>query len=102
MTKKTQFHIGLRAIDLAYSFERKTERDIHGQVYSVEPIGNKAVLNIAVGGTILRTVAPPDLSAEMDSDIFVSFNLNNAMFFDATNCEMVVRHNQQQFKKAVK
>jgi multiple sugar transport system ATP-binding protein len=101
-TGKKAFHIGLRAIDLAYNFERKSDRDIHGQVYSVEPIGNKAVLNIAVGSLILRTVAPPDLSAEMDSDIFVSLNMKNAMFFNAESSELVVRHNQQQFKKAVK
>jgi len=101
-TGKTQFHIGLRAIDLSYSFERQTEHDIHGQVYSIEPIGNKAVLNVDVNDSILRTVSPPDLNAEMDSDIFVSINMKNAMFFDAESHELVVRHNQAQYTKAVK
>jgi len=101
-TGKTQFHIGLRAIDLNFCFERQSEHDIHGQVYSIEPIGNKAVLNVDVNDTILRTVSSPDLQAEMDSDIFLSVNMKNAMFFDADSHKLVVRHNQAQYTKAVK
>jgi hypothetical protein len=37
----------------------------------------------------------------MDSDIFVSVNMKNAMFFDAESHELVVRHNQAQYTKAV-
>ena len=93
---------GIRANDVAYSFERNSMDCIAGTVYSLEPIGNKAILIIDVNGQQIRTTAPNDLKAEIDSPIFIRFNMENAMFFDCNSQRLIVRHNQDELTKVVK
>lgn len=93
--------IGIRANDISYSFERNSDESISGTVYSVEPIGNKAILIVNVNGQQIRTVAPNDLNVDIDSKIFINVNMNNAMFFDTDSEKLIVRHNQDELTKAV-
>jgi ABC-type sugar transport system ATPase subunit len=94
--------LGIRGYDISYSFEKVDEDYIHGTVYSLEPIGNKAVLIVDVEGQLIRLVAPNDLQVELDSDIFIKFNMKNAMFFNAENEKFIIRHNQDELIKGGK
>jgi multiple sugar transport system ATP-binding protein len=94
--------IGIRANDFSYSFERDSENCIAGTVYSLEPIGNKAILIVNVDGKQIRTIAPNDLKAEIDSKIYLNVYMNNAMFFDKDNYKLIVRHNQDELTQGVK
>jgi multiple sugar transport system ATP-binding protein len=100
--KYQNIEMGFRANDISFSFERKSEEYIPGTVYSVEPIGNKAILIVDVDGQLIRTIAPNDMVAEIDSRIFIKFNMKNAMFFDADSEKFLIRHNLAEICKGVR
>ncbi len=88
--------IGLRGNDIAFSFNKENEEYIKGQVYSVEPIGNKTILVVDVNGQLLRLIAPNDLQANIDDEIFVRIKMKKAMFFDGDDYKYIYRHNQNE------
>lgn len=100
--KYPKLEVGFRANDISFSFERKSEEYVPGTIYSLEPIGNKAILLVDVNGQLIRTIAPNDLVAEIDSRIFIKFNMKNAMFFDADSEKFLTRHNLAEISKGVK
>jgi multiple sugar transport system ATP-binding protein len=92
----SEVDFGIRGTDINFSFDKKGEDWIYGTVYSLEPIGNKAVLIVNVNDQLIRLIAPNDLKAEMDSDIFIKFNMRNAMFFNCKDKTFITRHNQDE------
>ncbi|WHH61118.1 ABC transporter ATP-binding protein [Petroclostridium sp. X23] len=93
--------LGIRGIDIDLSFSKKDDEYMHGTVYSLEPIGNKSVLIVDVNGQLIRLIAPNDLKADLDSDIFIKFNMNNALFFNCKDKTFLVRHRQEELAKGV-
>lgn len=89
-------NIGLRGNDLTFSFHKENEEYMNGKIYSVEPIGNKTILVIDVNGQLLRLIAPNDLKANIDDEIFVRAKMERAMFFNADDHEYIYRHNQNE------
>jgi len=89
-------NIGLRGNDLTFSFRKENEEYMNGKIYSVEPIGNKTILVIDVNGQLLRLIAPNDLKANIDDEIFVRAKMEKAMFFNADDHEYIYRHNQNE------
>lgn len=88
--------IGLRGNDISFSFTKETEDYMNGKVYSVEPIGNKTILVIDVNDQLLRLIAPNDLKANIDDEIFVRVKMDKAMFFNASDHKYIYRHNQNE------
>lgn len=88
--------LGVRGTDIRFSKTKIDEDYIEGSVYSLEPIGNKAILIVDLEGELLRIIAPNDLDVEMDSKIFIKIDIKNAMFFNSQNEEFIIRHNQQE------
>lgn len=94
--------LGIRGNDISFSLAEAGEGFIKATVYSLEPIGNKAVLIVDVNGQLIRLIAPNDLRVEMDSDIYIKINLSNAMFFDTQQQKFIVRHNQKEITGGVR
>jgi len=90
-------NLGIRGTCISYSFSKEEDDFFDGTVYSLEPIGNKSILIVDIGGEHIRIIAPNDLYAELDSPIFVKFDLRKALFFDRTSEEFIIRHNQAQY-----
>ena len=88
--------VGLRGNDLLFRFKKEDSSYIEGKVYSVEPIGNKTILVVDVNGQLLRLVAPNDLKANIDAQIFVKIKMERAMFFNADDHNFIYRHNQNE------
>lgn len=88
--------IGLRGNDLSFSFNKDHEACMEGKVYSVEPIGNKTILVVDVNGQLLRLIAPNDLKADIDQEIFVRAKMEKAMYFNADDHNYIYRHNQNE------
>ena len=88
--------IGLRGNDLAFSFKKEDSSYMEGKIYSVEPIGNKTILVVDVNGQLLRLIAPNDLKANIDEQIFVKIKMDRAMFFNADDHKFIYRHNQEE------
>ncbi len=87
-------NIGIRGHDIAFSFERQ-EGWIRGSVYANEPIGNKVIMSVSVGGTLLRLVAPNDTMAELDSPVYVKLNHDNFLYFDRANERFIIRKDME-------
>lgn len=92
-----ELNLGIRGTCISYSFTKEEDDFINGTVYSLEPIGNKSILIVDIDGVHIRIIAPNDLQAELDSPIFVKFDLKKALFFDRTSEEYIIRHNQAHY-----
>ncbi len=88
--------IGLRGNDITFSFRKENENYMKGKIYSVEPIGNKTILVVDVDGQLLRLIAPNDLKASIDADIYVRLKMEKAIFFNAEDRNYIYRHNQNE------
>ena len=86
-------HMGIRPQNAHYFFE-PTDGAIKGTVYSFETIGNKSVLTANIGGTHLRMIAPNGLSVKLDQDVYVTFDIDRAIFFDAGTTEYIGRFDE--------
>lgn len=89
--------VGFRGNDVKYSFTKKDDDYVEATVYIVEPIGNKTILTVNVGGQHIRIIASNDLQAEMDSTMYVKFDMDNAMFFNGEDKTFIIRHNQDHY-----
>ncbi len=86
--------IGIRGNDIAFSFEGG-EGWIPGTVYANEPIGNKVIMTVSIGGTLLRLVAPNDTQAELDSKVYIRPNYDNILYFDRASEKFITRHDME-------
>jgi multiple sugar transport system ATP-binding protein len=84
--------VGIRGSDISYSFDKTGEDFLAGLIYSLEPIGNKSVLIVDINGDLIRLIAPNELNAKIDSQIYIRLNLKNAIFFDGEDKNFLTRH----------
>ena len=77
-------HMGLRPQNVKYSFEPQ-DGYLTQKVYSYDSIGNKSVIEVYEGDQRLRMIAPNGLSVRIDQDLYVTLQLDRAMFFDASD-----------------
>ncbi len=91
--ERTGVHLGLRPQNVHYHFE-PVEGAVRGTVYSFETIGNKSVLIAAVGRAQLRMIAPNGLKVRLDQDVYVTFEIGRAMFFDAETTNYIGRYDE--------
>ena len=86
-------HMGIRPQNAHYHFE-PTPGAIKGTVYAFETIGNKSVLTAQIGDNHLRMIAPNGLPVKLDQDVYVTFDIDRAIFFDAKSTEYIGRFDE--------
>ena len=96
--ERASVHLGLRPQNIHYHFE-PTEGAIKGTVYSFETIGNKSVLIVEIGRKHLRMIAPNGLKVKLDQDVYVTFEINRAMFFDAESTNYIGRYDEKSVRE---
>jgi multiple sugar transport system ATP-binding protein len=64
---------------------------INGEIYVVEPMGNETLVQARVGDERLTVRAPRGFSAPLGTAIRLTFDPDDACFFDATGLTMVHR-----------
>ncbi|MEG2135629.1 MAG: ABC transporter ATP-binding protein [Clostridia bacterium] len=84
-------HLGIRGSDIAFSFE-PTPGYLPASVYANEPIGNKVIMTVMLGGTLVRLVAPNDTRALIDQKVYIKMNTDNILYFDAETERFITRH----------
>jgi len=94
-----KLHLGVRGSDIEFSFKHEDQNWIEGNVYTIEPIGNKAILKVLVKGHLLRVIAPNDLNCKMDTPVFIKIQMENVLFFNAETEKFITRHNQDALVK---
>ncbi|QUH30649.1 ABC transporter ATP-binding protein [Vallitalea guaymasensis] len=93
--------LGIRGTNISYSLGKEDDDYIKGIVYSLEPIGNKSVLIVNVNDELIRLIAPNNLQAKLDSEIYIKIDMKNALFFDSEDKTFIIRNNQERLIKGM-
>ena len=80
--------MALRPQNIKYSFDPQPDY-LTQKVYSYDSIGNKSVIEVYEGSQRLRMIAPNGLTIRIDQDLYVTLQLDRAMFFDASDKSFV-------------
>lgn len=73
--------LGLRAEDL--SVERRGEALLQGELYGLEPLGDRTVVDVKVGAEMLKVKARPSVTGTPGERLSVTIDLDRAHLFDA-------------------
>lgn len=92
--KDKKVRVGIRPNDVRYYLDSSGTETITGKVYSFEPLGAKAILNVSFGDELLRIKAPVNTTVIPDQPIDVSINMNHVLFFDPEGSHFLARSEQ--------
>ena len=73
--------LGLRAEDL--SVERRGDAALSGELYGLEPLGDRTVVDVKVGAEMLKVKAKPTVTGTPGQPMSVAVDLDRAHLFDA-------------------
>jgi multiple sugar transport system ATP-binding protein len=93
----TRIDIGIRGIDVSFSFTSQDAGWIKGTIYAFEPIGNKVIITVDVNGTRIRIAAANNVSADLDQTVYVKFNMKNALYFNAETEAFITRSDIERY-----
>ena len=93
-----QVDVGIRGIDVAFSFSGEGADWIKGSVYAFEPIGNKVIITADVHGEKIRIAAPNNTTADLDQTVYLKFNMKNALFFDHQSKVFITRSEAEKYR----
>lgn len=99
-TETEHIHIGLRGNDIRFAFEKPGDEWLEGTVYANEPIGNKVIMTVLMGDKKLSVTCPNDTAAELDQEVYVKFNMTNAIYFNGKTLEFITRNNMSRYTAA--
>ncbi|WP_030455852.1 ABC transporter ATP-binding protein [Herbidospora cretacea] len=73
--------LGLRAEDL--SVERRGDASLPGELYGLEPLGDRTLVDVRVGAEIIKVKARPTVTGTPGERLQVTVDLDRAHLFDA-------------------
>jgi multiple sugar transport system ATP-binding protein len=73
--------LGLRAEDV--SVERRGDVALAGEVYALEPLGDRTVVDVKVGSELVKVKARPHVTGTPGDRVSVTVDLDRAHIFDA-------------------
>nr|WP_269205301.1 ABC transporter ATP-binding protein [Motilibacter aurantiacus] len=74
--------LGLRAEDLSID-RREPSASLDGELYALEPLGDRTVVDVRVGDAMLKVKARPSVSGQPGDPLRVAVDLDRAHVFDA-------------------
>jgi multiple sugar transport system ATP-binding protein len=85
--------LGIRPEDMAFKTERSPD-DLAGTIYSVEPLGDRIIYDVTVGGHILRVKARPTLLLDVGTPVALEVNRSRIhLFHPQTDAALTTRMN---------
>lgn len=94
-----EIDIGIRGIDISFSFTQQNVGSLKGSVFAFEPIGNKVIMTVDVNGTQIRIAAPNNTAADLDQSVNITFNMKNALYFDRKTQAFITRSGAEKYTK---
>jgi multiple sugar transport system ATP-binding protein len=82
--------LGLRAEDLSLD-RRDEDASLGGELYALEPLGDRTLVDVDVGGTVIRVKARPSIAGAPGEPIQVAVDLDRAHLFDAETGDAISR-----------
>ena len=73
--------LGLRAEDL--SVEQRADASLSGELYAVEPLGDRTLVDVRIGSELLKVKARPSVTGSPGDRLSVAVDLDRAHLFDA-------------------
>jgi multiple sugar transport system ATP-binding protein len=73
--------LGLRAEDLSIE-RRDSSAALQGELYALEPLGDRTVVDVRVGGTLVKVKARASISGTPGEPLTVAVDLDRAHLFD--------------------
>jgi multiple sugar transport system ATP-binding protein len=89
--------MGIRGIDISFSFSPQDSSWLRGIIYAFEPIGNKIIMTIDVKNTRIRIAAANNISADLDQTVYIKFNMKNALYFNWETGAFITRSDIQRY-----
>lgn len=96
--KTGKIDIGIRGIDMVFSFSQADPSWIKGTVYAFEPIGNKVIMTVEVNGTRIRIAAANNVTADLDETVYIKFNMKNALYFNGETEAFITRSDIERYR----
>ncbi|MDR2485309.1 MAG: ABC transporter ATP-binding protein [Treponema sp.] len=90
--------LGIRGIDIDFSFSPQDSDRIKGTIYAFEPIGNKVIMTVDVNGEKIRIAAPNSTKADLDQTVYIKCNMKNALYFDGGSKVFITRSEIQKYR----
>jgi multiple sugar transport system ATP-binding protein len=81
--------LGLRPEDIHIHKEKPKERSVQAQIYVIEPLGNETIVDIEIGGNVIKVLAESDFSGTSNQDVWITFNNHKLHLFDEKSQECV-------------
>ncbi|MDE2207794.1 MAG: ABC transporter ATP-binding protein, partial [Armatimonadetes bacterium] len=89
-TDSGSYVLGIRPEDIALSVEPKPEFT-EAEVYVVEPLGSENIVNVVIGGKIVKVRTAPTFTARPKERLYVRFEHTRCHLFDMETTEAVSR-----------
>jgi multiple sugar transport system ATP-binding protein len=90
--------IGIRGIDVAFSFSQADSGWIRGSVYAFEPIGNKVIMTVDVNGARINIAMANNVTADLDQTVYIKFNMKNALYFNGETEVFITRSDMPRYR----
>jgi multiple sugar transport system ATP-binding protein len=82
--------LGLRAEDLSLE-HRDESASLAGALYAVEPLGDRTLVDVDVGGALVKVKARPGAGGAQGAPLQVAVDLDRAHLFDAETGDAIAR-----------
>jgi multiple sugar transport system ATP-binding protein len=82
--------LGLRAEDLSLD-RRDGGAAIGGSLYALEPLGDRTLVDVDVGGALVKVKARPSVTGSPGEPLQLAVDLDRAHLFDAETGDAVAR-----------
>jgi multiple sugar transport system ATP-binding protein len=87
-----KFDVGIRGNDIEFTLKAPSDEGwLQGTIFAFEPIGNKVIMTVDIGGQQIRVSAPNETQADLDDPVWLRFHIQNALFFNAETQGFVTR-----------
>jgi multiple sugar transport system ATP-binding protein len=80
--------LGIRPEDMRVS-KQAIPNGIEGKVYVTEPIGDSVIVDVRIGGTVIRAKADPYFQAVIEDKVYVTFSVERMHVFDRKGTTLV-------------
>lgn len=75
--------LGVRPVDISFSFQPDEKHDIPAEVYVFEPLGAKGILTVTIGNDRAQIVTSHDVNVTMGDRLWLAFDPDRLHVFDA-------------------
>jgi len=89
LREERELIFGIRPQDIKVSKERLKE-SVEFTVYVSEPLGDRVLLTLASGGTIIKALASPDFKVKIGDRVWAVFDLRKAHIFSKRRGALII------------